>query len=214
METEEVGEVLNEYFALVFMKEREMDEMKIVNIKREELLGVLKTIKVHKSPEPDGIFPRRVGKGGDYWGLTEIFVSSLATGKIPEAWRIANVLSLFKKVNKDNPGNYRLMIFMKTGGGQISIYIIGAEVDRVESVKFLGATITDNLSWTSHVDAMAKKGQQRLFFLRWLRKSGMFIRTLANFYRCTTESIQTWYSNCFAQDHKKLQKVVCTAQTI
>eukprot|EP00061_Rhincodon_typus_P008082 g30380.t1 len=64
-----------------------------------------------------------------------------------------------------------------------------------------------------------KKAQQRLFFLRQLRKFGMFIRSLTNFCRCTIESlllgcIMAWYGNCSAQDHKKLQKVVCMAQTI
>ena len=39
--------------------------------------------------------------------LTEIFISSLATGEVPEDWRIANVVPLFKKGIRDNPGNYR-----------------------------------------------------------------------------------------------------------
>eukprot|EP00061_Rhincodon_typus_P011684 g36897.t1 len=52
-----------------------------------------------------------------------------------------------------------------------------------------------------------------------LRKFGMSIRTLNNFYRCTIESIlsvciMAWYGNCSAQDSKKLQKEVCTAQNI
>eukprot|EP00061_Rhincodon_typus_P007914 g30066.t1 len=64
-----------------------------------------------------------------------------------------------------------------------------------------------------------KKAQQRLFFLRQLRKFDMSARSLANFYRCTIESmlsgcITAWYGNCSAQDRKKLQKVVYTAQTI
>eukprot|EP00061_Rhincodon_typus_P000878 g13063.t1 len=47
----------------------------------------------------------------------------------------------------------------------------------------------------------------------------MSIRSLTNFYRCTIESIlskctMAWYGNCSAQDCKKLQKVVCTDQTI
>eukprot|EP00061_Rhincodon_typus_P010479 g34800.t1 len=47
----------------------------------------------------------------------------------------------------------------------------------------------------------------------------MSIWSLTNFYRCTTESvlsryITAWYGNCSAQDCKKLQKVVSTAQTI
>eukprot|EP00061_Rhincodon_typus_P009704 g33395.t1 len=55
--------------------------------------------------------------------------------------------------------------------------------------------------------------------LRWLRKFGMSITSLSHFYRCTIESILSrcitaWYGNCSAQDQKKLQKVVCAAQTI
>eukprot|EP00061_Rhincodon_typus_P013993 g40727.t1 len=65
----------------------------------------------------------------------------------------------------------------------------------------------------------AKKAQQHLFFLRQLRKFALFIRSLTIFYRSTIEStlsrcITAWYGNCSAQDHKELQKVVCTAQTI
>eukprot|EP00061_Rhincodon_typus_P012416 g38137.t1 len=45
------------------------------------------------------------------------------------------------------------------------IHIDRAEMERVESVKFLGVTIKDDLSWTSHVDATVKKAQQHLFFL-------------------------------------------------
>eukprot|EP00061_Rhincodon_typus_P013526 g39940.t1 len=91
--------------------------------------------------------------------------------------------------------------FKKKGGGCTPIYVIGAEVERAESDKFLGVTITDNLSWTSHVDTTVKKAQQRLFFVRWLRKFSMSIRTLTSFYRCTIESklsgcITAWYGNC------------------
>eukprot|EP00061_Rhincodon_typus_P010275 g34444.t1 len=61
--------------------------------------------------------------------------------------------------------------------------------------------------------------QQRLFFLRWLRKFSMSTRFLTNFYRCTIENrqsgcIMAWDGNCSAQDYEKLQKVACTAQTI
>ena len=31
----------------------------------------------------------------------------MATGEVPEDWRIANVVPLFKKGSRDNPGNYR-----------------------------------------------------------------------------------------------------------
>eukprot|EP00061_Rhincodon_typus_P003804 g21011.t1 len=99
------------------------------------------------------------------------------------------------------------------------IYINGTEAEREDSIKFLSVTISDDLSWTSHVNVTVKKAQQHLFFLRQLRKFGMSIRSRTNFCRCTIESILSgyitaWQGNCSAQDRKTLQKVVCTAQTI
>eukprot|EP00061_Rhincodon_typus_P001755 g15690.t1 len=95
-----------------------------------------------------------------------------------------------------------IIAFRKKGGEHSLICINGVEVERVKSVKFHGVMITDNLSWTSHIDATVKKAQKR-FFLKWLRKFGMSIRTLTNFYRCTIESILSgcitaWYGNCSA----------------
>eukprot|EP00061_Rhincodon_typus_P012285 g37918.t1 len=110
--------------------------------------------------------------------------------------------------------------FRKKEEEHAPIYISEDEVEKIEGIKFLGVTITNNLSWTSHVDAMVKKAQQQcLFFLSWLWDFSMSIRTLTNFYRHTTESIlssyiMAWYSNCSAKDRKKLQKVVCIARTI
>eukprot|EP00061_Rhincodon_typus_P009056 g32232.t1 len=109
--------------------------------------------------------------------------------------------------------------FRKKEGQHTPIYVNGTEVERVKRVKFLRVTITDDLSWTPHVNVTVKKAQQRFFFLRPLRKFGMCISYLANFYRFTFESvlsrcISAWYSNCSAQNSNKLQKVVCTAQII
>eukprot|EP00061_Rhincodon_typus_P015772 g43646.t1 len=109
--------------------------------------------------------------------------------------------------------------FRKKGGEHAPIYINRMEVERMKSIKFLGVTINDNLSWTFHIDTTVKKAQQCLFFLRHLRKFGMSTGTLTNFYKCIIESIlpgciMAWCGNCSVQDCKKLQKVVCTAQTI
>eukprot|EP00061_Rhincodon_typus_P016198 g44281.t1 len=61
------------------------------------------------------------------------------------------------------------------GREHIPMYIHGTEVERMKSIKFFRVAITDNLSWTSHTDALVKKAQQRLFFLRQLRKFDMSI---------------------------------------
>eukprot|EP00061_Rhincodon_typus_P001647 g15368.t1 len=128
-------------------------------------------------------------------------------------WCNENSLSLNISKTKE------LTIDFRKKGEHVPIYINGTEVKRVKSIKFLGVTITNDLSWTSHVDGTVRVAQQSLVFLRRLRKFGMSIRSFTNFYRCTIESllsgcIMAWSGNCSAQDHKKLQNVVCTSQTI
>eukprot|EP00061_Rhincodon_typus_P002850 g18658.t1 len=95
--------------------------------------------------------------------------------------------------------------FRKKEGEHASIYVNRTAIERVKSIEFLGVMITDDLSWTSYIYATVKKAQQCLFFLRWLRKFGMPIRFLTNFYRCTIESILSrsitaWYGNCSSQN--------------
>eukprot|EP00061_Rhincodon_typus_P010757 g35287.t1 len=94
-------------------------------------------------------------------------------------WCNENNLSLNVRRTKE-----LIVDFRKKGGEHTPIYINGAEVERLEGLKFFGVTITENLSWTSCVDVMVKKAQQCLFFLRQLRKFGKSIRPLTNFYRC------------------------------
>ena len=39
--------------------------------------------------------------------VARILVSSLATGEVPEDWSLGSDVPLFKKGNRENPGNYR-----------------------------------------------------------------------------------------------------------
>ncbi len=92
-------------------------------------------------------------------------------------------------------------------------------VERVNSFKFLGVHITEDLTWSAHTDAVLKKAHQRLFFLRWLRKFGTSPSILRSFYSCTVESILTgcitaWFGNSTAGNRKALQRVVQTARHI
>ncbi len=92
-------------------------------------------------------------------------------------------------------------------------------VERVNSFKFLGVHITEDLTWSTHTDAVLKKSYQRLFFLRRLRKFGMSPSILRSFYTCTVESILTgcitaWFGNSTAGNRKALQRVVRTARHI
>ncbi len=48
--------------------------------------------------------------------------------------------------------------------------IIDSTVTAVESFRFLGTTISEDLKRDNHIDSIVKKAQQRLYFLRQLRK--------------------------------------------
>eukprot|EP00061_Rhincodon_typus_P013899 g40560.t1 len=75
------------------------------------------------------------------------------------AWYKVNNLSINVNKTKELVINFR-----KQSGGHVCINV--AEVEMVKSVKFLGAMITNNLSWSTHIDTMIKKAQQRLYFFR------------------------------------------------
>ena len=118
-EPEEIAEVLNEYFTSVFTVEKDLggcttglrrtEKFEFVDIKKEDVLEILNSIKIDKSPGPDGMYPRLLWEAREE--ITEplamIFASSMETGEVPEDWRIADVVPIFKKGNRDSPGNYR-----------------------------------------------------------------------------------------------------------
>ncbi len=97
--------------------------------------------------------------------------------------------------------------------------INGATVERASSTKFLGVHITEDLSWTNNTAALAKKAQQRLYFLRKLRRARAPTPIMCTFYRGTIESILTscitvWYGACNASCCKSLQRIVRAAEKI
>ena len=99
------------------------------------------------------------------------------------------------------------------------LHISETQVERVKTFKFLGTYISEDLSWSHNTQHIAKKPQQRLYFLRKLRKFGLSSKLLSNFYRCTVESllsnsITVWFGNCTVQERKALQRVIKTAQYI
>ncbi len=85
--------------------------------------------------------------------------------------------------------------------------INSSTVERVSSTKFLGVHITEDLTWTTNTMSLSKKAQQRLHFLRRLKRASLSPPILTTFYRGTIESVLTscitvWYGNCSAADRK------------
>ncbi len=96
---------------------------------------------------------------------------------------------------------------------------MNSTVMTVESFRFLGTTISQDLKWDIHIDSIVKKAQQRLHFLRQLRKFNLPQELLKQFYSAIIESvlctsITVWFSSATESDLRRLQRVVRTAERI
>ena len=99
------------------------------------------------------------------------------------------------------------------------LYINGEIIETVDSFKFLGTIISNDLKWEQNVDKLVKKANQRLFFLRQLRRFGVKKEILMQFYRSVVESILTfsivvWYGNTTEKQKTSLNRVVKSAAKI
>ncbi len=99
------------------------------------------------------------------------------------------------------------------------LMISGTPVERVSSFKYLGVNISEDLTWTTHIQTQVKKARKRLYHLRQLRKFRVSPTILKTFYSGAIESVLTqwisvWYGNSLNQDCKALQRVVRLAERI
>uniref|UniRef100_A0A9J7ZV96 Reverse transcriptase domain-containing protein n=1 Tax=Cyprinus carpio carpio TaxID=630221 RepID=A0A9J7ZV96_CYPCA len=129
-------------------------------------------------------------------------------------WCSDNNLSLNVEKTKEIVVDFR-----RAHTQHVPLTINGATVERVSSTKFLGVHITEDLSWTDNTAALAKKSQQRLYFLRKLRRARAPPPIMYTFYRGTIESILTscitvWYGACNVSCRKTLQRIVRAAEKI
>ncbi len=89
----------------------------------------------------------------------------------------------------------------------------------MESFRFLGTTISQDLKWDNQIESIVKKAQQRLYFLRQLRKFILPQEMLIQFYSAIIESvlctsITVWFSSVTKSVLRRLWRVVRTAEPI
>uniref|UniRef100_A0A3P9KDL8 Reverse transcriptase domain-containing protein n=1 Tax=Oryzias latipes TaxID=8090 RepID=A0A3P9KDL8_ORYLA len=64
-----------------------------------------------------------------------------------------------------------------------------SQIEAVNSIKYLGVWIDNQMKWTVHVDYLCGKLAQRLYFLRRLRLFGVSSKILITFYNAVLESL-------------------------
>ena len=79
--------------------------------------------------------------------------------------------------------------YRKRRAEQAPININGAVVEWVESFKFIGFHITNQLSWSKHTKSVVKRARKHIFPLRRLKRFGMGPQILKRFYSGTIESL-------------------------
>ncbi|CAM5130495.1 unnamed protein product, partial [Natator depressus] len=111
--------VLNAFFASVFTNKVSSQTTALgstawgggdqPSVEKEVLRDYLEKLDVHKSMGPDALHPRVLKELAEVIAepLTIIFENSWRSGEVPDDWKKANVVPIFKKEKKEDPGNYR-----------------------------------------------------------------------------------------------------------
>ena len=149
----EMCDCLNEYFLSVFTKENleyipEVEAMYAsspenilskINISREDVIKELNRLKAHKSPGPDEVYARvlKECKAELSCPLTSLFNNSLKSGWVPKAWKLADVVPIFKKGEKIKKSNYRPVSLTSTVGKILESIIANKIRDHLEKHKLI-----------------------------------------------------------------------------
>ncbi|GAB0202606.1 mitochondrial enolase superfamily member 1 [Grus japonensis] len=154
MEDTEKGKLLNAAFASVFTAKVGPQETQTLEVgkkvwRKEDLLLVeedqvrehLGKLNIHKSMGPDGMHPRVLRELADVIArlLSIIFERSWRAGEVPEDWRKANVTPVFKKVKKEDLGNYRPVSLTSIPGKVMEQLILDVISKDVEEKKVIGS---------------------------------------------------------------------------
>ncbi|KAF7662509.1 hypothetical protein LDENG_00234150 [Lucifuga dentata] len=99
------------------------------------------------------------------------------------------------------------------------ITLCDAPVNTVEHFRFLGTIITGDLKWELTISSHLRKAQQRMYFVRQLKKFKLPTAMMVVFYTSIiksilTSSISVWYAPATAKDKGRLQRIIRSAERV
>ena len=109
--------------------------------------------------------------------------------------------------------------FRKGDKKHYPIIIKNEEVQIVDNHKYIGITVSNNLSWSEHISNIFTKLNQRMYFLRKLNSFNVDNTILQLFYSSALQSIFTfclicWGGNIKVCDQEKIEKLIKRASKI
>ena len=109
--------------------------------------------------------------------------------------------------------------FRKTKSVPDPVTIKGQIVERVETYKYLGIVIDNQLNWKEHAKQVSTKANTRLYFLRKLRSFDVSADILNLFYSSVVRSVMSfglvcWGGNLVKDDVNKMDKLIKRASSI
>ncbi|KAK7919117.1 hypothetical protein WMY93_010401 [Mugilogobius chulae] len=99
------------------------------------------------------------------------------------------------------------------------LVLTDSPITTVDSIRFLSTTITQDLKWEPSISSLIKKAQQRMYFLRQLKKAKLPAQMMVQFYTTIIESIlnssiTVWYTGATVRDRHRLQRIVRSAEKV
>ncbi|KAG5279118.1 hypothetical protein AALO_G00106300 [Alosa alosa] len=124
----------------------------------------------------------RNGQEEEYRSLVEDFVQ----------WCKLNHLQLNTSKTKE-----MVVDFRRSKPTLLPVHIDGVNVEVVSTYKYLGLHLDNKLDWSANTDALYKKEQSRLYFLRRLRSFNVCSKLLRMFYQSVVASVLFYAVVCW-----------------